>query len=520
MEERQIPDKLKNIQAEMMFVGAMYSDPTLYIRYGNDIRSAFDFIDPATKFFYDMFESIYTTFSEEMDEAKVDLFMTQDTERLKRYRQYDGYKFIKELIELADPADIEKYYAQLKKYSLLREYYRKGYPAMKIVEHPLFPKMEAKDIYKLIRSEADKINTIISAKEESVNLLEGNEDLMLSYLEKPDIGLSFPWHLITEMARGIRPKHFFLCGFLSNAGKTRNLMYLAATIVFLHEEKFLLLSNEMDEQDLRNCLITTVLNNEPFRSMHGVRIRKPEREIVLGLYRDDVTHKFIQRKQDEDGVFTETLREYKKRMFDNSKEFRDVLRVCKWIDERTKGKLYLKDVGADYSDSALEFEIKKHKTLYGIKYMGYDTLKPYNDIGDWSILKRTATRLKELSNETDVFIWADMQLTDDTVFVPVDELSSNNIASCKGIKHVADFLILGKRISPEEYDNYRYIPEDVWGNAREAANQRWELDPNKRYFGMKIDKNRAGNKDKIPLIEQDLDINMWKEVGCLVKKGM
>ena len=43
---------------------------------------------------------------------------------------------------------------------------------------------------------------------------------------------------------------------------------------------------EMDEEDLRSCLITTVINNREFQDLHGVYITKPEKEIVLGVYHD------------------------------------------------------------------------------------------------------------------------------------------------------------------------------------------------------------------------------------------
>lgn len=42
----------------------------------------------------------------------------------------------------------------------------------------------------------------------------------------------------------------------------------------------------MDEEDLRSCLITTVINNKEFQELHGVHITKPEKEIVLGVYHD------------------------------------------------------------------------------------------------------------------------------------------------------------------------------------------------------------------------------------------
>lgn len=518
-----IPEKYKNVQAEILLVGSLYAEPDLYVNYGNTIRSKYDFSDEATRFFYNMFEIIYTTFSEDVSENQINLFMTKDTERLKTYNRYNGYKTISEWIELANPEDFIKYFNQVKKYSLLREYARNGFPADRILEHKQFEKMTAKDIYRIVRARADKIHTVISAHEESIDLLQGNENLVNSYLEKPDVGLSFPWKLINTMARGIRPGKLFLCGFLSNAGKTRNLIYLAAYIVIIHGKNFLLMSNEMGENDLKNCLITTVVNNRPFQRLHGVRLKKPEREIVLGLYRKTGTayedNVFVERKIDLDtGEFLEDIEEYRNRLYKESEEFRQVLEVTKWMDEKTRGKLFFKDMGSDYSDSAIEFEMRKHKTIYDVKYVGYDTMKAYKDLGDWSVLKKTATRLKELANELDLFIWADMQLTDDTIYTPIEELSSNNISSSKAVKHVADFLILGKLIDPRDYQKYRYIPEKIWGDEKQRDNIKVELDPKKKYFAMKIDKNRAGNKNYIPLIEQNLDINRWKEIGALVKK--
>ena len=39
----------------------------------------------------------------------------------------------------------------------------------------------------------------------------------------------------------------------------------------------------------------------------------------------------------------------------------------------------------------------------------------------------------------------------------------------------------------------------------------------KTYYALKIDKNRSGDKNKIPVLEVDLDKNIWIEVGHLIK---
>ena len=238
-------------------------------------------------------------------------------------------------------------------------------------------------------------------------------------------------------------------------------MLLAAYITLVKNEKFLLLSNEMDEEDLENCLIPTVLNNKCFQDLHGVVMNKPEREIVLGVYRDRDGN-IIRRKIDDNGQWTETIEEYEQRLKDESDEFNNVLKVTEWIDRNKAGKLMFKDVSSDYSDTVLEFEFRKAKMIYDIKYCAYDTLKGYRT-DDWSTIKQTATKVKELMGELKMFCWSVFQLTDETVFTDIFQLSSNNIANAKQIKHIADHLMLGKALRKEDYHKYQYMSLDDWG---------------------------------------------------------
>ena len=502
---------VNNIQAEILLVGSLYKEPDIYVSYGNFMRSKYDFSDDATKFFYDCFELMYTTFSQNMDENQVNIFMSQDTDRLILYKRYKGYKTISQWMQLADVDDFKNYYNLVKKYSLVREYERNGYPVQRILNHKKFNQWTAQDIYKIIRSQADKINTIISASEESVVLTSKVSNQVQSLLISPDMGIPMPWNMLTEMFRGCRLGKVIFNGFLSNEGKSRNMMLLIAYIVLVQNEKFLLLSNEMDEDDLRNCLITTVVNNECFRELHGVRINKREEEIVLGKYRDR-NGNYIERYTDDFGDYIESEEDYIARVERDSDEYHQIQKVARWVDQQRDGKLFFKDVGMDYSDEALEFEFRKHKMIYGVNYCGYDTLKGFRT-DDWQTVKQTATKIKELMKEIHMFCFAVFQLTDDTVFTDVFQLSSNNIANAKQIKHIADILMLGKRIDKEEYYKYQYISPTDWGEATPH-----DLDYNKQYFALKIDKNRGGNKQKMPLFEIDLDYNTWIEVGYIVKK--
>jgi hypothetical protein len=284
-----------------------------------------------------------------------------------------------------------------------------------------------------------------------------------------------------------------------------------AYLTLIKEEKFLLLSSEMDEDDLRSCLITTVINNKCFKEIHGIDIFKPERELVLGVYRD-INGDIIERAVDENGGFNETSEEYVERVAKISPEYNRIMEIGKWIDSKRDRQIFFKDVGSDYSDATLEFEFRKHSVVYGVKYSGYDTMKGHGT-DDWQTVKQTATRIKELMKELNMFNWSVFQLTDDTVFTDIFSLSSNNIANAKQVKHVADMLMIGKRLEKNEYHKYQYVSDDCWGEPL-----KYDLDLSRTYFGVKVDKNRGGSKSVIPLWQIDLDLNTWEEVGYLVKK--
>ena len=504
--------EIKNVQSEMLFCGCMYKQPDLYLSYGESTKSEYDFSDESARFFYDFFEDYYLTFSQEISQNKCINFATQNTERLKSYKHYGGWKTIKDMMDQADPNDIKNVYNTVKKYSLVREYENGGFNVEKILSHKNFQHFTANDVYRMVRSKADKINTKINVIEEPVILTKGVSETVDSYLLTPQFGVQTHWAGYNEYFRGLLPGNVLFQGFLSNEGKSRNLVNLIAYVTLVKKQKFMLLSNEMTEQAMKNCLITTVLNCEEFKALHGVKLIKPEKEITMGLYRDDKTHEIITRGKDEDGNFTEDQDHYLERVKASS-EYKDVMKVTKWMEDQMEGKFYFNDITSDYSDEAIELEIRRAKLIYNCGFFAVDTLKAWG-AEDWVKVKMTATKIVELGKELNLFGICTFQLTDQTVFDSVFALSSNNIGAAKGIKHPVDLLTLGKRITEDEYGDCQYIAySDDWGD-----DVTYDLDPKKRYFGLRIDKNRLSEKDKILLFEYDLNLNVWKNVGLLIKK--
>jgi replicative DNA helicase len=471
--------KNNDIAIETMIMGGMYKEPNLYIEYGVTIRSKYDFYYESVKFFYDCFELYYTTYSNEINEIKVNTFMLQDEERKSLYRKFGGWNTIKKAMDIVDISDYKNHYDVFKKYSLMREYEKKGFPVERLASHPKFYKLKAEQVTQWMRATVDKVQTVIGGGDLSVKLGKDMKKCVIQWRKVPAMGIELPWENWITLFRGWRKKKLIIDGMLSNEGKTRRLTFLLAYISLILKKKCLMMANEMDEEDVKAGMITAVCNN----SIFGFNLNIPESNIVLGEY-------------------------------ENEEQFQKVCEVAEYIEQNTT--MFFKDMSSDYSDRNIENEIKKHVIGLGCECIFYDTLKGYQT-DQWETVKQTATKLKDLCSELNVRGYATIQLTDDSLYIPVEKFSSNNIANAKQLKHVVDHMILEKRIEPNEYNTYNIV--DEWGiemtleeyNKHDKNNIKWF------YYGQKVDKNRGGGKGMVLCSQVNLDLNVWKEIGIITK---
>jgi len=504
--------EIKNIQNEIMIIGSIYKNPEFLIEYGQHIKSKYDFYDDAVKFFYDNAEIIFKTRTQTFNQSTINSYMTEDSERLSLYKKFGMWKTIESWMELSVIEDFKNYFDILKKYSLLREYHRNGFNVNKIMEHPKFQLFNAIDIYRLIRSKADKIHTVILSNNESEILNEKIIQLIDICLEKPDIGLNLPFPILSELFRGIRINTMMANGALSNSGKSRFMFKIIAYIALVLKQKVCVLLNEMSINDMKFCLLCTVINNPEFQELHGYKIEKNERDLTLGLYKNK-NGEYIYRNTDSQGNYIESIEEYKLRLLNESQEYNNILKIGLWIENETNGLIFAKDISDGYDDATLSYEIRKNTLIYGVKYFFYDTLKnDISSVGDWSALKVTVTKLSQLTNELNIFIYGSLQLTDDVNHIEPLMMSSSNISECKAIKHVLDSLTMFKHLRKDEYFQYYYLSEDDWGVPSKK-----DLDLSKKYVIIIVDKNRSGRKTAL-LLEIDLDKNIWLERGEVFKK--
>lgn len=502
-----------NVTNEILWVGTIYKKPDLLIEYSAYVRSRYDFSDECTQFFYDCAEIMYFNHTQTFNQTTISTFFASDVERLNKFKKFGGYKTIQKWIGLAVVEDKDKTFEILKKYSLLREYERQGYNVDKILAYPKFESMTAADIYRAVRGLVDRVHTVILTNQEGVVLNNNMESLVDDCLITPDMGIHLPFPILNDCFRGIKKETMICVGMLSNAGKSRFMFRLLANLALVKKQKVGVLLNEMSVSKMKLCLLTSCINNEEFKALHGIDIQKNEKEIALGIYHDN-NGEVIYRERDEWGEFTESVEEYKARLQEQSDEYNKVIEVAKWIEQQTKGLIYAKDVSSAYDDKTLEYEIRKLNLVNGVEYFFYDTLKcDTRHEGEWSALKATTTILSQLTRELKIFMYGSIQLVDEVNYIKPHELNSSNIANAKQLKHVLDNLLLFKEIPAQFKSKYKYLQQNKdWGEPTFV-----DLDENERYYACVIDKNRDGEKKKL-VFRVNLNRNTWEELGELILK--
>lgn len=299
----------------------------------------------------------------------------------------------------------------------------------------------------------------------------------------------------------------------SNSGKSRFTINISAYTAFVHKKKVLVISNEMSEEKMKLCLITTVLNNPEIQKLHGQKISKTEGELLEFKFRPNKDAKV---NVDEEGFIlqepNETRRQFVERLKTVSDEFNKTIAVTDWVNNQINNSIYFINI-TDHTNDELQKVIMNYYYKEKIEYVFYDTLKTDTaNIGNGEEIKRTATILSNLAQNFNMFICSTLQLTESTT-LPIN-LTVNDLAVSRTVKEVLDTLCLIKQIAREDLDKYEYSLEEVDTKFYELEKFK---NPDVRYYACVVDKNRAGAKPKV-LFRLNLAYNVWNELGYLKLK--
>ena len=499
------PVELQNQALEEVYIGLLLNNPKLITKY------------------YILYEDCYFEDDDLLNIYKSIIYTEGAAYALEVAKR--GFNFAKDSIEVYDLKqklmekvknrryNIEKVYNDIYKLFILRKSYLQEPVTeiqdkiVEIIDYTLYDKMSIEEIKNAIEqvSVTQKFKQAV-LNEDLTYFLESDENNLAN-------GLELPFPILSEVFKGIRKGETMAFAMPSNAGKSRFTINLASYVALIHKKKVLVISNEMSEEKMKLCLITTIINNKDIQKIHGFNINKNETELLEFKFRPDKGQKV---NVDKDGFVVqeekETRKDFIKRLSQVSSEFNDIVAITSWVENQLNNSIYFINI-TDHTNDELQKVIMNYYYKEKIEYVFYDTLKTDTaNIGNGEEIKRTATILSNIAQNYEVYIFSTLQLLENTT-MPIN-LSINDLAVSRTVKEVLDTLCLLKQIDRDDLDKYEYSLHEVDDKFFEL--EKFE-DPDVRYYACIVDKNRAGAKPKI-LFRLNLAYNVWEELGYLKLK--
>lgn len=505
-EVERFPRELKDLDLEEDYIGLLLYDPRYIVSY-NFLYDEVYFQDERM---LNLYKSVIFTEGEKYapEAVKRKFNFAKTTKEV-----YDLKKQLVTRIKLQRTVTMEKVYTDLKKLFILRNWFLKipiKHVQDKVVEiknYELYDKMSVEEVENAV----EQVTATEKFKRSVLNrglteFLETGENNLTN-------GIPLPFTRLTKEFKGLRKGETMAIAMPSNSGKSRFTINLVANLSLVHKKRVLVISNEMSEEKMKLCLMTTIINDPEIQKIHGKKLCKTEGELLEFKFRPDED---VDAKVDENGFVLpeegETRPEFVKRLAKISKEFRDTIAVTDWIDREINNSIYFINI-TDHTNDELLKVIMNYYYMKHIEYVFYDTLKTDTEhIGNGEEVKKTATILSNLAQNFNMFIFSTLQLTE-TATWPIN-LTINDLQASRTVKEVLDTLTLVKQINHENYKDYEYSIEEMDEKCYDLVKYD---DPDVRYYACVVDKNRAGAKPKL-LFRLNLAYNRWEELGYLKLK--
>ena len=500
------PDKLADTTLERRYIGLILNEIKAIAIYYFTYDESF-FVD---EMYLNIYKKILFTDGEKYApvKAKEKFNFSRESEELYEMKNAIMDEFSK------SENSLEETYRELKKIFELRKGFLNN-PVKElqdkiagILDYELYNEMSPEDVDDAITqvTDTEKFKRAILNQDLTKFLLDGDNTLTN--------GLDLPFPILSKAFKGIRVGETAAFSMPSNYGKSRFIINLAAFVAIMHKKKVLIISNEMSEEKMKLCLITTIINSLEIQKVHRQRIHVSENQLLEFKFRpDDISNAEV----DKDGFVLkyegESHMAFANRLAQVSTEFRNVVRVTNWFNSNLYNSIHFIDI-TDHTNDELKKVIMNYYYKEQVHYVFYDTLKTdIDNIGNGEELKKTATILSNLAQNFDMYIASTLQLAE-TETDPIN-LSVKDMAVSRTVKEVLDTLCLFKQIHNEKISKYEYSRDE---NFEETYDLEKFNDPNVRYYSCVIDKNRAGPKPKL-LFRLNLAYNSWEELGYLRLKA-
>ena len=498
---------------EGLVVGTLLKDPSLFREY--KLKEE-DFIIEKTKFLFTLGRAMSTNFKE-FDEASTLSFVSNNKKYKQQYTDNGGWNTIKNAKEYGNEANIKGYVEDLLKNNYIISSFNNNFPVFEPVDYKgvkvcpftdIFPNTNCRGIEEFyaailtsmsnnsITNNSGKIESLIIKKETREKLKQKENagtqyNIMFEYTEKE-----------IDKSESESPKYVYALPLLSNTtngiGNGNGLKVLAAhsgigktTINFFdlilpmiyRGEKAVIFSNEVNATYFRSMLTSFIAHN--VFDYHDLSRTK----ITNGDFNEDEE---LLMNRIEEFLERRNFDEHLKFIFTEVFDIDEIIRMSKEL-----------------------------VTLEGVENILIDTFKSEGDDDDYVRgIKINSEKLDSFGNEYQIKMFLTMQLMPSTEN-KISFLSGNSLAECKAVKSVCEVLFLMRRVLNDKELNplnknfylkpYRLVQDRIskkW--KREYID---DLDTNRQYRLLFLDKSRRGEDNKQILLEFHGKTGHFKEIG-------
>ncbi|TVX86011.1 replicative DNA helicase [Paenibacillus agilis] len=506
---------------EAMLVGILWNNPDMFDIYNEEKLNKKTFGNVIWAFYMGIARKLHKENYSVFDDITVQQAVTE-LKLNERYEKYGGYEIIEELMEETKEAleNFEGYYDEVKKYALLREYY-------KLFGDKVIEQRDNYDYKKLSRNEIsmywnDKLNNIdIDHNETNIvayNLLANLKDFINKLDINPDLGMPFyKGRKLTDIINGWATGTLSIIGAFSGNGKSSFVMEKLIMSCIQEGEKLAIIANEMDLEQYQKMLLITVMGAEmyeKFKDYFGDKVR-------------------FNRKSINKGNFT-------------AEEKMKLELAVEWVEEKIDGNDSLIKLIPleEYTMDNVEKVVKKFARR-GYHRWIVDTAKPSEGGGSkerWRVFVEDFDRLYKLARKQGGGLNLAMMATVQQADTHVGKywLNEQCLADGKKIKNVADLVWHLRPVHPQEYEgganeleviNWIRKSDDMFNqdegvdddvsfqtdDGTTLMKQKVTLKQGKVYYLLFTSKNRRGMTNltglDVLVLEVDFNSNRWKEIG-------
>ncbi|GIN68501.1 DNA helicase [Bacillus glycinifermentans] len=469
-------------QIEASFIFCLWKNPDLYDDYKKEIRADRDLLTEDGKFYYTLGLEMSNMNYRSFDDASIFSYIEGKDAIKNGFIRRGGIKTVDEIKSILNEENIDTYFDELIKSNMLLQLYDKGFNVTKELDK--FKKMTSSQLYSYFEYQLDNVFLRRGAgvKIEDLDL---GDDFIASIENGEEMGLSYAAAapLLNYHTLGLHKSNVQIFAGFSGTGKTSFCISSYVMSILDQGEKITIIANEMNKRAWQHIFMATILSHK------------------IGYYG-------LPRKRQKMGNL-------------NEEQLNKLREAKKYYEDHYKGRIKFAKI-YDYSINDVK-RIMRKMAKQGFGFMLYDTFKA-EDASSTTVtgeLVEASKQLLQVAEKENIGIIITMQLA--IYMENTRYLTAACLSNAKGVKEIVSELVLTRPLWEDEFPGKRYdvkpyrFKKDSKGKYTKTK-EYLELDPNKKYRLVFLDKTRNDEGETVILFQFDGAWNKWTELGYCTPK--